>query len=250
MAGSPLFKFKQGDHICVFYDDEPALLDLLVPFFIDGLQKNERCFTAQTPSLAKGLVNGLRSAGVDIDAAIKRGAFEIQTTEQFYGPDIQSFDPKLLMRLLQNFVLESVYLGYTGSRTAGEMQFAANKAACAQLVEYEALVDAAFPGRPVLGICQYNTRRFAPELLDQVLALHRKAVSETMATSNHSSLTIRKGRYLIDIVADRMNPRNQFYYVAQEQGKKDILGWGVEPDIDAAILNGESLLDSLQHAAD
>jgi hypothetical protein len=51
---------------------------------------------------------------------------------------------------------------------------------------------------------------------------------------------------VIDVVADRVNPSNQFYYVAQEHGKKDILGWGVERNFDAAIAQGEYLLHSLQ----
>ena len=251
MAGAPLFKFKQGDHCCVFYEDENALLDLLVPFFAEGLRKGERCFTAQTVSVADKLLAGLHNNGIKIREDVARGAFNIVTLDSFYGPDAGEFSPKGLMGELEAFVRESVRMGFPGSRMAGEMQFVIhNGVECNHLLEYERLVDEAFPYQPVLGICQYNTALFDEEMLEKVVAVHRQSMHNIHPRSQHSSMAIRRGRYILDIVADRVHPRTSFYYVAQEHGKKDILGWGVEPSFDDAMYQGETLLTSLQGAAD
>ena len=247
MTGAPLFRFKQGDHCCVFYEDENALLDLLIPFFAEGLQKRERCFAAQSDRVAARLIAGLKKTGIDADREIARGALTIATLSQFYGNDARNFDPDTLMASLTAFVAESIRRGYSGSRTAGEMQFAIdNHVELNQLLKYEGLVDAAFPTQPVLGICQYNTRLFSPETLRQAIDVHRQCMSDVQPSARHSSMAIRSGRYVLDIVTDRNNPEKNFYYVAQEHGKNEILGWGVEPNFDEAISQGETLLRALQ----
>ena len=241
MLGAPLFRFKQGDHICVFYEDEDVLLDFLVPYFEEGLANGERCFCAQTPAMVERIRTRLLLSG-NVDPR----ALELHTTDEVYF-STGAFAPVALMGLLKDSIADARQQGFTGIRMAGEMSFAAHGLCeCDQLLEYERLVEEAFPLCPALGVCQYKISAFAPEVLESVLAAHRKSLTNTMASSNHSSLAIRKGRYVIDVVADRLTLRSQFYYVAQEHGKRDILGWGVEHDFDAAIQEGESLLNSLQ----
>ncbi len=242
---APLLRFKQGDHVCVFYEDESELLQFLVSYFLEGLHNGERCFCAQTPAMAANIEAALRSHCDATGEVLKPGALELHTTDEVYFSD-STFDPVTLMSLLKSSIADAVRQGFTGIRMAGEMEFAARGACeCDQLFEYEKLVEEAFPGRPVIGVCQYRARSFPPAILQSILAFHKKSLTNTMRTSNHSSLAIRNGRYVIDVVADRLNPSSQFYYVAQEHGKRDILGWGVEPSFDLAVQQGESLLHSL-----
>ncbi len=246
MTPLPLFRFKQGDHCCVFYHDEAALLDMLVPYFAEGLQRHERCFTAQTPSLASGLKQGLSRRGISIQKEIDSGALTIVTIDEFYGRG-RVFDPAKLIETLKQFIAESVRLGYTGSRTAGEMQFALhNGVECNHLLEYERLVSEAYPGRPVHGICQYHTGLFDAATLEKVVQVHQQTMTDTAGRARHTSMAIRRGRYILDIVTDRKDPARQFYYVVQEHGHRDILAWGVEPSFDDAMWQGESLLSSMQ----
>lgn len=243
MSSAPLFGFNQGDHCCIFYEDESALLEILIPYLAEGLKKRERCFTAQAESFAGRLVSELKRSGIDADAEIASGALTVVTLEQFYGNDAKSFHPYTLMSRLLTFVDESIALGYTGTRTAGEMQFIMrNGIPCNYLMEYERMVDAAFPGKHVLGICQYNTRLLAPEVLQQALAAHRQSVSNLPGSTDHCSMSIRHDRFLLDITAHRERRSKNFYYVAQEHDKREILGWGVAHNFDDAVDRGESLL--------
>lgn len=244
MFSAPIFRFKRGDHVCVFYDDEKALLDFLVSYFREGIEQGERCFCAQTPTMAHRIRQAILASGKQIDPA----AVEIHTIEEVYFGE-GNFDPNRLMEHLKDSILDAQRRAFKGIRMAGEMGFAAaGLCTCDELLEYERLVQEAFPDRPVIGVCQYRLDSFAPGIMDLIIASHCKALTDRMVESNHSSLAIRKGRYIIDIVADRENPRSQFYYVAQEHGKRDILGWGVERSFDQAMLQGENLLESLQAA--
>jgi hypothetical protein len=44
---APLFQFQHGDHICVFYRTETALLEILTPYIAEGIRKGERCFACR-----------------------------------------------------------------------------------------------------------------------------------------------------------------------------------------------------------
>ena len=248
MFAAPLLRFKRGDHICVFYEEETPLLEFLVAYFLEGLRKGERCFCAQTPQMARRLDASIRAHCQKTGEAVPANGLELHTTDEVYFAH-GAFNPAALMQLLQASIADALNQGFSGIRMAGEMGFAAaGRCECDQLFEYEKLVQEAFPSQPVIGVCQYRVKAFTPEVLQSVLMFHKKALANTMSSSNHSSLAIRNGRYVLDVVADRINPSSHFYYVAQEHGKKDILGWGVEPSFDAAMQQGESLLNSLQVA--
>ena len=71
------------------------------------------------------------------------------------------------------------------------------------------------------------------------------ALEETMAGTNHSTLTIRQGNYLADIITDRLNPGEAFHYVVQGQGSFDVLSWGVEPTMEQALSCSGSIMAEL-----
>jgi hypothetical protein len=243
LKSAPLFRLKHGNHICVFYRDETYLLDTLAPYIADGLRNGELCFCAQKPYMVKRLHTGLKHIGVDVQREIKRGALEIRTDNEVYLGG-GNFDPEAMMQVLETSITDSVKQGFTGFRFAGEGSWAAEGRED-QLIEYERMIDAAYEKKPAIIICQYATNLFSDKTLRGALESHRLALTETMAGVNHSSLTIRRGDYAVDIVADRENPRTKFYYVAQQRGSNDIIGWGAEPSFDDAVREGESLVREL-----
>ena len=82
------------------------------------------------------------------------------------------------MGMLERSIAEAVANGFTGFRTAGEMSWALEGTAgcpdghCDQLVHYEKLVHAAYPGKAAIGICQYPVDAFPRHVLNAVLDSH------------------------------------------------------------------------------
>jgi MEDS: MEthanogen/methylotroph, DcmR Sensory domain len=245
MQAASVFKFKRGDHVCVFYHDDQALLQTLVPYVVEGLRNGERCFCAQRKDFVPVLLGYLASYGVDFSYELKRRALEIHTDEELYLAG--HFEPAALMHLLEQSIDEAVAEGFTGFRTAGELSWAANGACdCDQLIAYEKMVDDSFPSKPVVGMCQYHMTAFEPEMLERVLDSHRLSLAETMAGSNHSALQVRYGKYRADIVADRLNPQTTYYYIVQQAGGKDVLSWGSTSSLAAAMTESQQVVDHLQ----
>ena len=156
-----------------------------------------------------------------------------------------------MMEMLERSIKDAMAAGFTGFRTAGEMSWALKDTRCQdgnccdQLLNYEKLVQAVYPGKPAIGICQYPLGRFSSSVVTSVLAAHRMALEETMAGLNHSTLTIRQGNYLADIVTDRLSPGNAFHYVVQGRGSFDVLSWGVEPTLEEAVSHSGSIMAEL-----
>jgi len=185
----------------------------------------------------------LEARGVDTHREVRRGALEIHSEDEVYFPNGR-FEPQAMMEMLERSIEDSLRQGYAGFRTAGEMSWAIRgRTGCDQLPAYEQMVDASYRGKAAIGICQYPVHGFPPEILERAIAAHRMALEQTMISTNHSALSIRRGNYIADIVADRFNPAAAFHYVVQKHGAREILGWGIEPGMEEAMLASHAIID-------
>jgi hypothetical protein len=238
---SPLFQFKHGDHTCVFYRSEDVLFELLTPYIAEGILKGERCFCAQKPEFIKRLVYDLSFLGIDTEREIRRGALELHTEDEAYFPN-KRFEPAVMLEMLTRSIGDAVEKGFQGLRTAGEMSWAVRgRNECDRVIGYEKMVEECFPGKAVIGICQYAMNEFPPDVLNSVLESHRQHLAETTAESIHSSLHVRYGCCSAEVVADRFVLDPRYYYVVQQQRQREIVGWGVAPTFASATARAEQL---------
>ena len=244
---SSLVQFKRGDHICIFYRDEPSLIQMLAHYLAAGLRRNERCFCVQKPHIVPQILQALGALGVNIDLEMQLGSLDLHSDDEFYFATGR-FEPQALIDSLEQSIQDALALGFTGMRTAGELSWAlegrrGNPATlCDQVIGYEQMVERSFPGKPVIGVCQYAAHLFPPDVLRQVLDAHRITLEETMIGANHSTLTLRSGNLLADIVTDRVHPGAAFHYVVQHRHHPEVLSWGQEPTINAAITTSEAIM--------
>ncbi len=241
LRNSPLFQFRHGDHVCVFYRSEDSLREVLTPYVADGLRRNERCFCVQKSHIAKRLIFDLQFLGIDTDDASRRGALEIHTEEEVYLTGGR-FEPHAMMNLLMRSLDDALANGFTAFRTAGELSWAARgKNTCNQMLDYEHMVEECFPGRHAIGLCQYDMNAFEPEVLDGVIRAHRLHLDDESPSLIHSGITIRHGNYWSEIVADKLVLSPSYYYVVQRQRPSEIIGWGTAPTFDTASERAEQL---------
>jgi hypothetical protein len=238
---SPLFQFKHGDHICLFYRTQDDLMEVLTPYVAEGILKGEKVFCAQKPETLKRLVHDLRFIGMEPEDEMKRGALELHTEDEAYFPQKQ-FDPSVMMELLNRSIDESLERGFSAFRSAGELSWATRGSdQCDQVLGYEKMVNEHFPSKPSIGLCQYAVDKFTPEMLDSVLEHHRLHLNEASSKSLHSSMHVRHGALDAEIVVDRFVVDPRYYYVVQQVPKREIVGWGVAPSFDVASAQAEQV---------
>lgn len=244
-----LFQFRHGDHLCVFYRSEEALMEVLSPFIAEGLRKGERCFCVQRPEIFQRLEYDLRFIGVDVDSVRKIGALEFHSADDVYLPGAR-FEPAIMVDMLLRSIEGSLKRGFSGFRSAGDLSWAVEgRNECSQLLGYEALVEECFPGKPATGMCQYPIKSFPPEILKSILGLHRQRIVEPGHTCSHASLSISANHCITEIIADKFIVNPKYYYVVEQWGRGDVLGWGTAPDFNAASLQAENLVRQLSTRA-
>ena len=91
-----------------------------------------------------------------------------------------AFDPDGMISMLARETELALQEGYAALRVTGEMTWALRGLPGSErLMEYEAKLNGFFPGSRALAICQYDRRRFSPEVLLDVLTTHPFAVIGT-----------------------------------------------------------------------
>lgn len=169
--------FKQGDHVCAFYESESEQLDVATAYVVEGLRRGERClYVADSLAAIGRFCARLDAAGVDSRDAVERGALLLKTKAQAHLTD-GFFDCERMLRLLDDAVEQALNDGYVGLRTCGDMSWLLDSAPGSnQVIEYEALLSQFFQNVRAVGMCQYDRRRIPPPLLEHALATHQIAV--------------------------------------------------------------------------
>jgi hypothetical protein len=157
-----------GLHMCHFYDKREDLAATLVPYFIAGLQKNERCIwiTAE-PLDAKAAEAALAQAGLNMPAIARKGSLIIRDYRDWYGKSDTLDGARIAQRWLDE-EQRALADGYAGLRVTGNTSFV-QPADWSDFMDYEQRIDEAFASRRIVTLCSYRLdRRAAADVFDVV----------------------------------------------------------------------------------
>jgi len=171
-----LASLSAGAHVCPIYATEAERVNLLVPFFRGGLARGELCVYIADLQSMEQVLGPLQADGIEIDAAIERGALVALTDRTPYVRNGQ-FDPDATFALIRTTAERARARGFTGLCLAGEMTWiAAPDPATSRFLECEARLNDLPPELGTRIVCQYDRGRFPPAILRDVLRVHPLAV--------------------------------------------------------------------------
>jgi two-component system, sensor histidine kinase PdtaS len=158
-----------GMHACHFYSNRDELAGALVPYFLAGLNANERCLWVTAPPLAAREAH-MAMRGHGVDDAIQAGTLVVLDFDQWYatsgglkGHDVVDLWLKEEERALAD--------GYSGLRIAGNMSFLTPDT-WSTFIEYEHAVTAQFKNRRIIALCSYMLPQCSNGQMSEVLAVH------------------------------------------------------------------------------
>ena len=183
-----LLTLKQGDHLCLVYDDDPTeQFAALIPFLKQGLENGERGVYVCDDTTMDSLSAALAGDGVDVDGAISSGALIIWTREQ-WRPAGELVSAEMAARV-DDVIRQALAEGFCGIRFAIEMTWTLDpNIASDRLCHWEATLNTVIrPDVPARMICQYSRKRLGPEVVYAGLATHPVAVlgTETLPNPYH-----------------------------------------------------------------
>ena len=175
---------KPADHLCCLYETGEEHRALLAPYLRQGLELGDKVLYIVDVHTAETVLKYLRDDGVEVEPYLTNGQLSILTPREAYMRD-GIFNPDRMIDLLRSETERALAEGYSALRVTGEMTWALRGLPGAErLIEYEAKLNRFFPGSKCLALCQYDRRRFQPEVLLDVLATHPIAVVGTEIYDN------------------------------------------------------------------
>lgn len=161
------------DHFCLVYETAHEWNESTIPFFAEGLRKNEKCVFAGDAQAASEIKTGLRRRGLDVERAegLKQMAFVSDPRDLTRGG---KFDPELMIRFLIEETRQALGDGHPVMRVVAEMCWAlAGHCSPELIMDYEArLQSMLLRHHPCSAVFHYDQNKFDPESTRAVVITH------------------------------------------------------------------------------
>jgi hypothetical protein len=208
-------QLQLGDHCCQFFETVEDLGDLLVPYFKEGLERNEACLWVTNEPYGKERARSeMCAATAGFDPSCARGQIEILSGEEWYSHDGRVDFDALLLRLLGKME-NAIAAGYTGLRATGNVSFVEPEYWTAFL-DYERNLTKACQSGPLAAVCSYCLSECDAERVFEAIDTHnfalrkRKRHWDVFGLRDARLTAHLQGMELRDLVEDRLAVHRRF----------------------------------------
>lgn len=164
-----------GTHFCQFFGGRQDLLDVLVPFYRAGLEKNEACLLTTTDPLDVGDAVETMSREIDgFEQALARGQMVVASAQSRYLAG-GSFDARRILAAVPAGVADALDRGYTGRRACTNENWM-RPADWDPMMSLETQLTPTLSGRRSISLCAYPLPKCDAAQLVEVLTRHQFAL--------------------------------------------------------------------------
>ncbi|XHH10269.1 MAG: PAS domain S-box protein [Candidatus Bathyarchaeia archaeon] len=143
-----------GTHLCQFYDSKQDLIDILVPYFAEGLRSNEFCmWVTSLPLEVEEAKKALQAQVPDLDEFIKKGQIEIISYDQWYLIDGKFDSAKVLQGWVEK-EQNALKRGFDGLRLTGNTLWV-ERSLWNSFVDYEEAINSVIGNQHMIALCTY-----------------------------------------------------------------------------------------------
>src|SRR5262245_40909283 len=164
-----------GTHICQFYRTDSDLLDVLLPYFVAGLQNREKCLWVTAEPLPAAMArDAIVHAWPEAQRCIESGQLLVIQHDEWY---LEGESADLESRVRAWFELEAAACqeGYRGLRVTGNTAWL-KREGWADACRYEAEVQRGFEGCNILALCSYALAECSSSDVIDVVRNHQLAL--------------------------------------------------------------------------
>lgn len=198
-----------GTHFCQFYQTDRDLLDVLVPYFKEGLDNNEFCMWVTSEPLSVSAAKEALSRAVgNFDNFLKKGQIEIINYTDWYVQG-GKFDSD---RVLAGWVEKEKTArtkGFDGLRLTGNT-FWLEKKDWKDFTDYEEEVNRVIGDHQMIALCTYSLDRCSASEVMDVMSNHefalirRKKRWDIIGNAEHKSMVeaLKEAAWRFRVMAD------------------------------------------------
>ncbi len=182
----PVDRLRPGDHACLLFDDDEQRWDVLGSFARTGFARGEKVLLADTATPADEVAERIGSHGASAwsaRAALASGQLVVVRDVPRFTRG-RGFDVENALTLILEMIELAGREGYSGVRASDDMAWALRPGINVdQLIRYEeAAHRRLFAGSQLIGMCQYDRKRFGKQLAATMSAVHPVTVVESVGT--------------------------------------------------------------------
>jgi anti-anti-sigma regulatory factor len=180
-----------GDHVCASYGSDDEHQAIVAGYARQALRRKGRFLYLADRSDDETIRAYLAEGGIDLDAGRALGQIRIRRLEH----GARRLDPEAMIAVLQGDRVAARRDGYSGLCGTAEMSWTLTQPAQTDaVVEYEREISRVFKTADIVGLCQYDRRLFAPDVLERLVATHEfhVCVGPQGTTTARRQLTIRE----------------------------------------------------------
>ena len=200
-----LLDMPWGSHVCQFYQEKEDLLELLVPYFRQGLEKNEACVWLVGDLTSGEAHNALAAVVPNLHEYLASGQMRILHYSALYTAADGTVKPADLLRdefaALGATVREN---GFDGLRASGCVGWVDTDDAMSRFMEYETKVHCAIQDSRMMAVCTYPARAAS-------LTASRELIH------NHGNIFVKRGEWVHDNSRDAKKIEAVFSSLASMQ---------------------------------
>jgi len=158
-----------GTHFCQFYQTQKDMIDVVVPYFMAGLEGNELCIWVTSDFLTtEDALAALREGVPGFDAYLNKGQMEVFPYTDWYLKG-GKFDLKRTLSMWMEKHDDALSRGFAGLRVTGTPYWIDNKKDWDDFACYEAEINKVIGGTKLLVLCTYALEKCGVvEILDVV----------------------------------------------------------------------------------
>jgi anti-sigma regulatory factor (Ser/Thr protein kinase) len=145
------------EHDALIYGTDESLMDTLVPWLREGLERGDGALVATT---APHIEQFRDSLGSD------------QGSVSFFSADDWYVQPAQTIAAWQRLLFEAAATGVDHTRIVGEVRFGATPDLQTSWTRYESALNAIFEHAPAWIVCPYDERALPPDVIDQAWRTH------------------------------------------------------------------------------
>jgi len=178
-----------GDHVCSFFNNEEEQKRQIVPFVRGGFAQKEMVIYLTHPKGVARILSILESAGFGKDlVAVSDGQNFDTPINIIVGPNLFSVEAiKGLQDALSFMTNNFLKRGFNGLRITSDMEWFGLVPGALDLVQsVEKKMNSFYPGRKIVGLCQYNTKFFSPALRSHLINVHPYILDGDQVLTNSS----------------------------------------------------------------